>query len=123
MHDIILRYFHGLESGDANKITILFSAEGVVHSPLYGDMLAKDFYRDLFADTKQSTITLLNIFNNKAKSNIYAAQFRYEWVLKDGSKTNFECVDVFRFDEKNKITELTIIYDTYKLRSIFEKLH
>ena len=123
MRNIIQQYLHGLELGDADKITILFSEAGIVHSPLYGDMLAKDFYKDLFADTKQSAITLLNIFDNTEKPNVYAAQFRYDWMLKDGSKTNFECVDVFQFDEKNKITELTIIYDTYKLRDIFENLH
>ncbi|MBC7826981.1 MAG: nuclear transport factor 2 family protein [Chitinophagaceae bacterium] len=122
MRDIILQYFHGLESGDADKIANLFSAGGIVHSPLYGDMPAKEFYKDLFADTKQSAIMLLNIFENTEKTNVYAVQFRYNWILKDGSKTNFECVDVFQFNEENKISELTIIYDTYKLRSIFENL-
>ena len=123
VQNIIQKYFRALESCDANTLTSLFSTNGIVHSPLYGDRPARDFYNDLINDTTASTISLLNTFTNPKKPNIYAAHFRYDWTLKDGSKTNFECIDIFHFDKQSKITELTIIYDTHKLRSIFDNLH
>ena len=122
MRNIIQQYFKGLELGDATLLILLFSENGIVHSPLYGDMHAKNFYNDLFADTTQSSISLLNIFDNSEKSNVFAAHFIYEWMLKDGNKTKFECVDIFQFDTQSKISELTIIYDTYQVRRIFNKL-
>jgi hypothetical protein len=69
MTNIIKTYFKNVETGNIEAIINLFSEDGIVHSPLYGDIPAKDFYEDLFADRN-----------------------------------------------------MTIIYDTYKVRSAFEKL-
>jgi hypothetical protein len=121
MKTAILQYIDGLQSGDLAKTIDLFAAGGLVHSPLYGDMMAKDFYSALFSDTQDSEITLLNILTSIDKPTIYAAHFRYHWTLLDNTHTHFECVDVFEFDENNKIKELTIIYDTFLARQNFEK--
>jgi len=122
MKDILETYLKSLEAGDAETIVKLFSEDGIIHSPLYGDMPVKKFFKDLFADTIQSTIMLLNVFQSTTNSDTAAAHFKYEWILKDGTKTNFEAVDVFNFDEHGKIKEMTIIYDTAKTRLAFEKL-
>lgn len=122
MKNIIQNYLQALEAGSADEIIKLFANDGIVHSPLYGSMPMKDFYKDLFSDTRQSTITLLNIFNSLTNERVYAAHFRYEWILVNGSRTNFECVDIFQFNEEGKITEMTIIYDTNKTRKAFEEL-
>jgi hypothetical protein len=122
MINILEAYLKGLEAGDAEMIINLFSRDGVIHSPLYGSLPAKDFYKDLFDDTTQSIITVLNFFQSTTNSNTAAAHFKYEWTLKNGAKTNFEAVDVFNFDEHGKIKEMTIIYDTAQTRSAFEML-
>src|SRR3954454_8097501 len=122
MKNILETYLKSLEAGDAKTIISLFSENGVIHSPLYGDVPAKDFYKDLFDDTTQSVITLSNIFQSSTNLNTAAAHFKYEWTLKNGTKTNFEAVDVFVFDEHGKIKEMTIIYDTAKTRRAFEML-
>ncbi|MEJ7586431.1 MAG: nuclear transport factor 2 family protein [Ferruginibacter sp.] len=122
MKDIIQQYLQYLQSGNLEKIYGLFSADAVVHSPLYGNISAMFFFERLFADTHQSGITLLNIFTNEDKAGLFAAHFRYHWILKNGAVTKFECVDIFQFNEGNKITELTIIYDTGKFRDDFEKM-
>jgi hypothetical protein len=122
MKNILEIYLKSLEAGDAKTIINLFSEDGIIHSPLYGNKPAKDFYKDLFADTSQSVITLLNIFKSFTNPNIAAAHFRYGWTLRDGTKTDFEAVDVFNFDEHGKIKEMTIIYDTAKTRRAFEML-
>ena len=42
--------------------------------------------------------------------------FTYHWAVKDGRNTTFEACDVFEFNEENKISKETIIYDTHQLR-------
>lgn len=93
----------------------------IIHSPLYGELKASKFYKDLFADTSESKITLLNIF--KGKDNFTGAgHFRYDWKMADGTPVSFECVDVFKFSEDNLINKLIIIYDTAGIRPAFEKM-
>ena len=121
MEKSIKEYLKALEIGNYEAMMKLFTDDAVVHSPLYGEIKAVDFYRDLFNDTSKSTITLLNIFKS-GNPNIGAGHFRYDWVLKDGTPTSFECVDVFQFAEDGKIKELTIIYDTSKIRPSFEEM-
>jgi hypothetical protein len=118
----IKSYLNGLEVGSADEIMKLFSPNAVVHSPLYGEIQAKRFYQDLFKDTSKSKITLMNIFVSQNNPQIAAGHFRYDWILKDGTPTSFECVDVFRFAKDGKIKELTIIYDTSKIRTSFEDM-
>ncbi|HEV8286905.1 MAG TPA: hypothetical protein VGQ09_21495 [Chitinophagaceae bacterium] len=122
MRSAILQYIDALQAADYNKIIALFSEEGVVHSPLYGDLSAKEFFKKLSSDTQCSKITMLNIFSSIDRPNVYSAHFKYEWTLKDNSETNFDCVDIFVFNEISKIKEMTIIYDTHKIRGSFENL-
>ncbi|MEO5891861.1 MAG: nuclear transport factor 2 family protein [Ferruginibacter sp.] len=122
MKNIIQQYLQALESGDEEKITRLFADNAIVYSPLYGEVQANHFFKGLFADTSRSEITLLNTFSSLDNPETCAAQFRYDWTLKNGTETNFDCVDIFQFDDQDKIKSLTIIYDTYKIRGKFEDL-
>lgn len=120
--EIIKEYLKGLEIGSYENIIKLFTEDATIHSPLYGKINAKAFYQDLFKDTSKSKITLRNIFTNPENKEVVAGHFRYDWILRDGTSTFFECVDVFRLNDKGKIKELTIIYDTAKIRNSFEDL-
>ena len=122
MRIAIEEYLKQLEAGNAEKIAALFDENGIVNSPLYGKRPAKDFFKSLFSDTTKSKLTLLNIFNSEDKPHVYALHFKYEWTLKNGQETGFECVDVFEFNTHGKIREMTIIYDTYKTRETFKTL-
>jgi len=112
-------YFKALEIGDYDKIKKLFTPDAVVNSPLYGRMKAKDFYMELFRDTSKSKITLIDLLRSE-NHLIMAGYIRYEWILKDGTPTTFECVDIFQFTDEGKIKTLSIIYDTAKIRTVFE---
>ncbi|MFZ7101494.1 MAG: nuclear transport factor 2 family protein [Peptococcaceae bacterium] len=112
MKQIIEKYLAGLQAGNYEEIIKLFSAEAQVHSPLYGKVKAGKFYTDLFNDTSKSTITLRNILLNQDNPSVGAGHFRYDWIMKDGTPTSFECVDIFNIDQSGKIEKLTIIYDT-----------
>jgi len=120
--DTLYTYVEALETGNLERILNVFTENGIVHSPLYGDQLAAEFYTKLFADTKQSDITLLNIFESTENNYTAAVHFKYHWILRDGTPAHFECVDVFKFDENGKVADMTIIYDTAKLRASFEAL-
>lgn len=119
---LILEYFSGLQSGDSEELLSIFEDDAVVLSPLYGKLSAKKFYSDLFKDTAQSKITLLNTFQSNENADTCAGHFRYDWTMKDGTLVTFECVDVFNVSENNKIRQLTIIYDTFGIRDNYNKL-
>ncbi len=118
---IIKKYLSALETGSYEKIIKLFAKNALIFSPLYGKIKAETFYKELMKDTSKSQIKLLNVFKSNKKA-VWAGHFLYEWKLKNGKETSFECVDIFVFDEKGKIKQLTIIYDTAKTRTSFEKM-
>src|SRR3990167_3528340 len=60
--ETIKAYFQGLQAGSYEQVIRLFDKDAIVHSPLYGEIRADKFYRELFAATSSSTITLKNIF-------------------------------------------------------------
>ena len=121
--ETIKAYFQGLQAGSYEQVIRLFDKDAIVHSPLYGEIRADKFYRELFAATSSSTITLKNIFLSSNDPHSAAAHFLYDWVLKDGQKAPFECIDVFEFSNDNKIVDLKIIYDTYSVRGKFDAIN
>ena len=115
------KYLQFLEAADYENLISLFSKEAVVHSPLYGKVAATKFYKDLFGDTAESRLTLINIFTGE-EPNTAAVHFQFDWTLSDGTPAPFEVVDVCRFSNEGKIEELKIIYDSAKTRPAFENL-
>ena len=111
---IIRRYLNELSDGNTNGIISLFSDNAKVKSPVYGIMLATEFYTKLAEDTSSSEIKLLQIYQSITdyeKSDEWAACFNYKWTLLDGILVDFDVVDLFKFNADNLITELRIIYD------------
>lgn len=121
LRKIIETYFESLETANMQTLKNLFAKDAIIHSPLYGDMPFEKFYADLFNDTAQSAITLLDVFESVNSGNVAAAQIKYEWTLRNSTSTSFIAVDIFQFNEESKITEVTIIYDTFKTRDAFQK--
>lgn len=102
LKETIKKYLSALEKADYENLIGLFSPNAIVHSPLYGEVKAEKFYRELFKDTNKSVTTLKDIFVGENSSKA-AANFLYDWTLSDGSPVSFECVDVFRFTSDGKI--------------------
>ncbi len=116
-------YLEALNKADLRTVQAMFSSDGVVISPLYGEQNAHDFYASLFADTSRSETKLLNVFDNSDDGTAVALHFQYVWTLKGGKVVNFECVDVFELsDDRQQFKKLTIIYDTAHLRDDFERV-
>ncbi len=120
MDEHIRTYLRGLEAGDYEQLSALFAEGAMVHSPLYGKVPAREFYRQLLNDSAASRIRLIHTFH-QAGGRRSAAYFVYEWTLADGSRLAFDCVDLFEWDAAGKISELRIIYDTSLTRPAFER--
>ena len=121
--EIIRSYLDGLVKADQAEVLKLFSGGATVSSPLYGQMDAADFFKQLFEDTSESKINLEGIFVHVSDPNIYAAHFIYDWKLKNGEILSFRCMDIFTFaDRSDKISHLTIIYDSSRTLDAFLKL-
>lgn len=114
-------YLAALEAGDVQRILTLFTADAVVHSPLYGEMPASEFYPALFADTTESKLTLKTVLHGEHDgSPTVAFWFDFDWTLANGSPAPFSVVDIAKLNPDGLITELHIIYDTAAIRPLFE---
>ena len=122
MKKLCKEYLKALNDGNLNNVLNLFTTDGVVISPLYGEMSANKFYTDLFNDTNRSDTRLLNIFISNMDDTSVALHFQYKWTLKSEKIVEFECVDVFEITEDEKqFKKLKIIYDTTPIRDDFNE--
>lgn len=118
---IMNAYLEGLQNSNYEDIIKLFEKNGTVISPLYGENIASKFFRDMLKDTNKTDVTLLHLFDSES-DNISACQFRANWTLKDGSKTQLNIVDIFEFSKNNKIQKLTLIYDASEARNHYDRI-
>jgi len=124
INDLCLKYLKALNEGNLEYVLELFTEDAVIISPLYGKMSVKNFYKELFSDTNNSSTKLLNIFTSTGKNKSIALHFNYQWKMKNDFVESFECVDVFELNElEDKFNKLTIIYDTYKFRENINLIH
>ena len=75
---------------------------------------------ELNNDTNNSELSVLGIFEEK-DSNQLALYFSFKWTLKNNEVVVFDVVDIIKFDEQHKITQLKIIYDTVLARKIGDR--
>ncbi|MEL6391951.1 MAG: nuclear transport factor 2 family protein [Bacteroidota bacterium] len=114
-------YIQHLARGDLDALLQLFAEGAIVISPVYGQMPYTNFYTTLFADTNNSTLTVKGIYED-ALTGFVALHFNYQWTLKNDTKVKFDVVDIIAFDAENRITKLTIIYDTVESRKLVGQL-
>jgi hypothetical protein len=120
--DLVAAYLRALTTADAELAVSLFAVDGLVHSPLYGDRPAADFYPELFADTSQANVTLKSVMTgvDPTGATTVAFWFHFDWRLPSGAAAPFDVVDVATLDFDGKISELHIVYDTVDVRPAFE---
>jgi hypothetical protein len=118
--DTVRSYLQYLHAGDTAGLISAFENDGVVHSPFLGTMKARDFFPRLAQASRQSVITLIDLFASVQPVDAavrVAAYFRYDWTLSDGRLVDFTCVDVFGFrPDSDRIDSMHIVYDTHPLR-------
>lgn len=121
---LVTNYLEGLAAGDAEGVVSLFATDGVVHSPLYGSLPARNFYPALFADTKESRLTLRTTMAGALNGRpVISFWFDFAWTLASGEPAPFTVVDVAELDEDGHIVDLHIVYDTALIREAFNRQH
>lgn len=115
--ELAKKYLEYLENGEIDRVIQLFTKDGMVVSPVYGTMVAKEFYYALAADTKASKLNFDGLFVEE-NSNRISILFDYHWTLKSDKIVTFKVVDVLELTFDNKIEKLTIIYDTINVRDV-----
>jgi|SRR6056300_73594 hypothetical protein len=115
------KYLKHLEEGDFESVISMFHPNGIVESPLYGIMNAREFYRVLSFNTSKSTLQLIEVFTSEV-SSLIAIYFNYHWILKNNEQVSFDVVDVIELDSNQKILKLKIIYDTVVSRELMKRI-
>ena len=120
--DLVGRYLAVLGSSDVERMLALFAPDAVVHSPLYGDVPAREFYPQLFADTGAAELTLLGTMHGDSAGGrpLVSFLFHFDWTLPNGTSAPFDVVDVAELDDAGLISSIRIIYDTVSVRPAFE---
>ena len=116
--DCIERYLAALGRSDFDNIVALFSPQAMVTSPFLGRMAARPFFDSVASASQSSTLGSPELFVSASASQRAIGYFHYDWVLKDGTRVNFPCVDIFEFTRDGRICDLTIVYDTEPVRRV-----
>ncbi|MGE5135766.1 MAG: nuclear transport factor 2 family protein [Gemmatimonadota bacterium] len=117
------RYLSALRGADATAMLSLFTANALVHSPLYGPLPAAEFYQILFSDTGAARPVLRGITQGTTPDGTRLASiwFRFEWELPTGRAVTFDVVDMLELADDDRIAALHIVYDTADVRPAFEE--
>ncbi|MEO8261600.1 MAG: nuclear transport factor 2 family protein [Pseudolysinimonas sp.] len=120
--ELVARYLAALGTSDVPTMLALFTPDAVVHSPLYGDVPAGEFYPTLFADTGAAELTLLGTMRGESVTGrpLVSFLFHFGWTLPNGTSAPFDVVDVAELSPDGLIADLRIIYDTVRVRPAFE---
>ncbi len=116
--EVIKKYMQALATCNLDGLCELFTPEAKVYSPLLGWIEPRIFFEKMctLSDVEKSYQIPHNTLISTEGKPTMIKHFTYHWVVKDGRETTFEVCDVFEFNEQNKITKETILYDTYQLR-------
>lgn len=121
---LVDEYLASLEAADADRVLALFTADGIVDSPLYGTLPASEFYPLLFADTASSRLTLRATMTGAQEGGaVVSFWFDFDWTLSTGEPAPFTVVDVAELDHHGLIERLHIVYDTAPIRDAFDHAH
>jgi hypothetical protein len=116
-------YIGALGRADLTAMLGLFGDGALVHSPLYGTVLASDFFPVLFGDTAEARLTLRGVTQGATAGGtpLVSIWFRFDWLLPGGRQAPFDVVDVVELDADQRIAALHIVYDTVDVRPAFEQ--
>jgi ketosteroid isomerase-like protein len=110
--EVIRRYLSAMEACDLDGVLACFAVDGMVSSPVYGEVPVRPFYERLFADTLSAAVTIHHVYRATDDSRRWAAHFAYSWERRDAPAVTTDLIDLFDFDAATLITRLRIIFDS-----------
>jgi hypothetical protein len=123
-NEVVKAYLKALEGRNLEAVLALFSPDAIVHSPMYGKVPARDFYKEFFADSTKNQITFLGLLGRGegAKGQVVTGYWAsIDWVLPTGAHIPFEVAGLMELDDQGRIEAFHIITDTAFIRPIFER--
>ena len=60
--EVIRRYLSAMEACDLNGVLACFADDGLISSPVYGEVPVRPFYERLFADTVSAEVTIHHVY-------------------------------------------------------------
>jgi hypothetical protein len=121
MQRAVRRYLEALEASDVDKAAALFTPSGWVQSPFLGRIPVRNYISKVAAASSASKLTVHDVLVSAEGHMRAVAYYLYDWQLKDGSKVEFECADVFNFDpETGRIASVVLVYDSHLVRDVVE---
>jgi len=113
--ETIVTYLGAMERGDLNMVCACFTPDAIVQSPVYGEMLVRPFYQQLFDDTVKVEISVRQIYCGRDSTDSWVAHFAYKWQRKSGEDIDTHLIDLFDF-VGDRIARLRIIFDSVTKR-------
>ena len=108
-----------LTNGSFETCRNLFSENAIIIAPA-GQLTAEIFLKNFYADNIKVNVTLFDIFPS-SNQNTCAAHLQLEEHKVNGIIVTFTCAAILE-NNHDKIEKLTIIFDTYPIRSKFPEL-
>jgi limonene-1,2-epoxide hydrolase len=121
LENIVRTYCQALKDNDYQTIIRLFAKEAKIISFIAGEKSPLDFFQNLFSNSRRIKVEIKNILFDVDNKKIVAAYIYLEVIWNKQEVIQFEVVDIFEFDQENKIKNLKIILDTYPLRKLKER--
>ena len=122
MQKAVRKYLQALEAGDAAKAAALFVPDGWVESPFLGRLPVRDFVEKVASASGASRLTVYDVLVSAEGHLRAVAYYLYDWSLKDGTRVQFDCADVFNFDPATgHIASVVLVYDTHLVRGAVDK--
>jgi SnoaL-like domain len=114
---VLQKYMAALGASDYATVKSLFAPEGTVLSPFLGSMPFDAFFDRLAGASSRNVITPIDIFVSTTDRRHATAYFQYDWTVKDGTLITFKVMDLFTFDDDDRVIHLDLIYDTHPIRA------
>lgn len=115
--NIIKKVFSEIENLNFDELMMYFAPNAIIDSPIHGKMKAKEYYTNLFPTLKSVKVSIKDTFVSLHNPNSLIGYIYLNILMKDGTKTKTESIDLFEFDSKSqKIKSIKFIWDTYPSR-------
>ncbi|MDD7910991.1 MULTISPECIES: hypothetical protein [Pseudovibrio] len=113
-------YARRLEGNDLNYLLELFTSDARVRSPIFEEQRAKEFYTFILTEISNRSIRVQSVMVSPENPTRAALHARYNRQVTGALPRTIDVVDLFCFTpELDKITDVTIIYDSVKVREDF----
>ena len=120
VREMCARYLAAVERRDLEAVLALFTDDGIVVSPLYGEAPARDFFSAFLTDTDGAQLELVDVYE-ASDPRRFALHLRSRWTLSGGFVTNLDAVDLVELaPDQDRFSRMVVVYDSAQVRGRFE---